>query len=254
MRKKKLLIVATDSFLLKTVQTSVKTTNYAIQAIASSNKKAFEEIEKIRPDIILIDTDIKGKIKGIESAELIKERYELPIIFVFDPAEEGIISKIKELEPQGYLLKPLRPELLEQELKTAFEIGLYRHGKEMLMKKENELYSSLLSGRSKDDGIFVRANYRLNHIKYDDILYVEAFKDYVVIHTIKDSFTTHATMKEMVRVLPPRDFARVHRSHIVKLDKIINIKYPDMEIEGKKGKIQIGGMYRKDLYSRLNIL
>ena len=254
MRKKKLLIVATDTFVLKTVQAALKNTNYAVQAIASSNKKAFEEIEKIRPNVVLIDTDIKGKIKGIESAELIKERYELPVIVIFDPTEEGNINKVRDLEPQGYLLKPIKPEQLENELKTSFEIALQRQNKELLLKKENELYTSLLSGRSKHDGIFVRANYRLNHIKYDDILYIEAYKDYVVIHTVKDSYTTHATMKEMVRVLPPKDFARVHRSHIIKLDKIVNIKYPDMEIEGKKGKIQIGGMYRKDLYSRLNIL
>ena len=254
MRKKKVLIVGTDNTTIKYIQNAIKNISYSVQAVVSSNKKAFEEIDKNRPDIILMDIDIKGKVKGIESAELIKNRYEIPLIFVFDPEEESLINSIKTTELQGFLFKPLSTEILEKKLKAIFEIALFRHGKEMLLKKENELYTSLLAGRGKHEGIFVRANYRLNHIKYTDILYVEAFKDYVVIHTRDDSFTTHATMKEMVRILPSKDFARVHRSHIVKLDKIVNIKYPDMEIEGKKGKIQIGGMYRKDLYSRLNIL
>lgn len=254
MRNKKIVIVSTDNDIVKSLQNASKKTNYAIQAVVTSNKKAFEEIDKSRPDIIIMDIDIKGKIKGIESAELIKNRYELPIVFIFDPSDEKLVNEIKSINPQGYLLKPFCEPDFTMKLKAIVELALSKHGNEMLIKKENELYTSLLSGRSKHDGIFVRANYRLNHIKYSDIVYVEAFKDYVVLHTENESFTTHATMKEMVRVLPPKDFARVHRSHIVKLDKIINIKYPDMLIEGKKEKIQIGGMYRKDLYSRLNIL
>ena len=254
MKTKKVLIVGTDSIVLKNLQTAIKSINYTVQAIASSNKKAFEAIEKTRPDIVIMDIDIKGKIKGIESAGLIKSNYQLPVIFTFNPDDESIITKLKTTEPLGFLLKPLKTETLPQELEAIFELSLYRHEREMLLKKENELYISLLSGKAKHDGIFVRANYMLNHIKYSDILYIEAFKDYVVIHTIDKSYTTHATMKEMVKVLPPKDFVRVHRSHIVKLDKIVNIKYPEMEIEGKKQKIQIGGMYRKELYNRLNIL
>ncbi|MCD4681451.1 MAG: response regulator transcription factor [Bacteroidales bacterium] len=254
MRTKKIILVAAENAIIKSIQNAIKNTNYSIQAVVSSNKKAVEEIEKNRPEIILMELDIKGKIKGLESAELIKKRYDIPIIFIFNPEDQDIINNIKTTELQGYLLKPLKAETLENELKAAIEIAIYKHGKEMLLKKENELYISLLSGKDKHDGIFVRANYRLNHIKYTDIIYVEAFKDYVVIHTADESFTTHATMKEMVRTLPPREFARVHRSHIIKLDKIINIKYPDMLIEGKKTKIQVGGMYRKDLYRRLNIL
>ncbi len=254
MRKKKIIIVSTDNNIVSSFQNAIKNTNYTVQAVSTSNKKAVEEIEKSRPDIILMDLDIKGKIKGIESAELIRSRYEIPIIFVFDPETESIINSIKTAEPHGYFLKPVNAAKLEHELSVAFEIALFKHSKDMVLKKENELYISLLAGKAKHDGIFVRANYRLNHIKYTDIIYVEAFKDYVVIHTSDESFTTHATMKEMIRILPPKDFARVHRSHIVKLDKIVNIKYPDMLIEGKKNKIQIGGMYRKDLYGRLNIL
>jgi DNA-binding LytR/AlgR family response regulator len=83
---------------------------------------------------------------------------------------------------------------------------------------------------------------------------VEALKDYVVINTSDNLFTTHTTMKEMIRILPPKDFVRIHRSFIVRLDKIFSIKYPDLVIEGKMKVLPIGGLYRKELFGRLNLI
>jgi DNA-binding LytR/AlgR family response regulator len=61
-------------------------------------------------------------------------------------------------------------------------------------------------------------------------------------------------MKEMIRILPTNDFVRVHRSFIVRFDKIFSIKYPDLVIEGKTKVIPIGGLYRKELFDRLNLI
>jgi DNA-binding LytR/AlgR family response regulator len=102
--------------------------------------------------------------------------------------------------------------------------------------------------------IFVRADYRLNKIRVSDIYYLEAKKDYVIIHTSDNVYTVHATMKDMVRVLPDDLFIRTHRSYIVNIDKVFSIKYPDLIIEGKMKTIQIGGLYRKSFFEKINII
>jgi two-component system response regulator LytT len=116
------------------------------------------------------------------------------------------------------------------------------------------LYHSIVENKESKDSIFVRADYRLNKIKFEDVYFVEALKDYVVINTSDNIFTTHTTMKEMIRILPAKDFVRVHRSFIVRLDKIFSIKYPDLVIEGKMKVVPIGGLYRKELFGRLNLI
>ena len=91
-------------------------------------------------------------------------------------------------------------------------------------------------------------------IPVDDIYYIEALKDYVIINTLDRSFTTHARMKEILGFLPAKDFVRVHRGFIVNVNKIFSIKYPDMVIEGKMKVIPIGSLYRNILFGRLNLI
>lgn len=250
MAKAKILIVEDENLVAKDLQNGLKKLGYQVTAVASSGEKAIKEVEENRPDLILMDIMLKGSMSGIEAAKEIKERFSLPVIFLTAYADDTIINKAKVTEPYGYIIKPYKDE----ELKTTIEMALYKYDKDEEVRKERDLYYSLIENKASKDSIFVRADYRLNKINFDDIYYVEALKDYVVINTSDNSYTTHTTMKEMVRILPAKDFVRIHRSFIVNLNKIYSIKYPDLVIEGKMKVLPIGGLYRKELYSRLNLI
>ncbi len=250
MEKVKILIVEDESIVAKDIQNSLKKIGYQISGVVNSGDKAIREVEENRPSIILMDIMIKGSMTGIETAKQIKERFSIPVIFLTAYADDNTLNKAKVTEPYGYIIKPFR----EKELQTTIEMALYKYEKDEEVKKERDLYHSLIENKESKDSIFVRADYRLNKINFDDIFYVEALKDYVVINTSDNSYTTHTTMKEMVRILPAKDFVRIHRSFIVNLNKIFSIKYPDLVIEGKMKVLPIGGLYRKQLYSRLNLI
>lgn len=250
MAKAKILIVEDENLVAKDLQNGLKKLGYQVTAVASTGEKAIKEVEENRPDLILMDIMLKGSMSGIEAAKEIKERFSLPVIFLTAYADDTIINKAKVTEPYGYIIKPYKDE----ELKTTIEMALYKYDKDEEVRKERDLYYSLIENKASKDSIFVRADYRLNKINFDDIYYVEALKDYVVINTSDNSYTTHTTMKEMVRILPAKDFVRIHRSFIVNLNKIYSIKYPDLVIEGKMKVLPIGGLYRKELYSRLNLI
>jgi len=250
MAKVKILVVEDESIVAKDIQNSLKKLGYQVPTTVSSAEKAIEEVEENRPDLILMDIMLKGQMSGIEAANVIKERFGVPLIFLTAYADDNTLSKAKITEPYGYIIKPFK----EKELQTTIEMALYKHEKDESIKKERDLYHSIIENKESKDSIFVRADYRLNKINFDDIFYVEALKDYVVINTSDNSYTTHTTMKEMVRILPQKDFVRIHRSFIVNLNKIFSIKYPDLVIEGKMKVLPIGGLYRKELYSRLNLI
>ncbi len=250
MAKAKILIVEDESIIAKDIQSSLKGLGYDVTAIVNSGDKAIKELEENRPDLVLMDIMLKGTMTGIEVAKEVKERFSLPVVFLTAYADDTTLNKAKITEPYGYIIKPYR----EKELHTTIEMALYKYEKDEEVKKERNLYHSLIENKESKDSIFVRADYRLNKINFEDIYYVEALKDYVVINTADNSYTTHTTMKEMVRILPAKDFVRIHRSFIVNLDKIFSIKYPDLVIEGKMKVLPIGGLYRKELYSRLNMI
>ncbi len=250
MSKPKILIVEDESIVAKDIQNSLKKMGYIVPVVVSSGEKALNEIEESRPDLILMDIMLKGDMTGIDVANIIKERFNIPVVFLTAYADDNTLNKAKVTEPYGYIIKPFK----EKELQTTIEMAIYKHERDSMVKKERDLYHSIIENKESKDSIFVRADYRLNKVNFADIFFVEALKDYVVINTSDNIYTTHTTMKEMMRILPPKDFVRVHRSFIVRMDKIFSIKYPDLVIEGKMKVVPIGGLYRKELYGRLNLI
>lgn len=250
MAKSKILIVEDENIVAKDIQNSLKNLGYLMPAIVASGEKAIAAVEEFKPDLVLMDIVLKGEMSGIEAATKIKEENNIPVIFLTANADDTTVNKAKLAEPYGFIIKPFR----EKELQTTIEMVLYKHDKVSEIKKERDYYYSIVENRDVKDSVYVRSDYRLNRIKFSDIYYIEALKDYVIINTSDNNYTTHATMKEIMGILPPSEFARIHRSFIVRLEKIFSIKYPDLVIEDKKKVLPIGGLYKKELYGKLNLL
>ena len=250
MAKTKILIVEDENIVAKDLESILQDLGYKVIGIVSNAIDAITMTALHKPNLVLMDIMIKGKASGIEAAKEIKSKYDIPVVFLTAYADDKTIDKAKDAFPYGYIIKPFK----EKELETTIEMAINKYDEDKNVKKERDLYHSLISQKSSNDSIFIRADYKLNKIKYEEIYFIEALKDYVVINTADNVFTTHTTMKEMVRVLPDDQFVRVHRSFIVRLDKIFSIKYPDLIIEGKMKVIPIGSLYRKELYDKLNLI
>jgi DNA-binding LytR/AlgR family response regulator len=250
MAKTKILIVEDEAIIAKDIENVLTKAGYKVVGTFSNGEAAVENVDDLNPDIILMDIMLKGDMSGIQAAEIIREKSNIPVVFLTAYADENTIDKARSAVPYGYIVKPFK----ENEVIATIEIALNKYNEDQELLKERDMLKNMVIEKSDSDSIFVRADYRLNRIKFSDIYYVEALKDYVVINTADNIYTTHSTMKEMQRILPAKDFVRVHRSYIVRIDKIFSIKYPDLVIEGKMKVIPIGGMYRKELFSRLNLV
>jgi len=250
MAKTKVLIVEDEAIIAKDIENVLTKAGYKVVGSFLTGEAAIQAVDELEPDIILMDIMLKGDMSGIQAAEVIREKSNTPVVFLTAYADENTIDKARSAVPYGYIVKPFK----ENEVIATIEIALNKYKEDQELIKERDMLKNMVIEKSYSDSIFVRADYRLNRIKFSDIYYVEALKDYVVINTADNIYTTHSTMKEMQRILPAKDFVRVHRSYIVRIDKIFSIKYPDLVIEGKMKVIPIGGMYRKELFSRLNLV
>ena len=254
MAKTKVFILEDENIVAKDIEQSLKKLGYDVIGIASSGEKLIELLNSgLQPEIFLMDIMIKGEMDGIEVAEYVKKKYSLPIIFLTAYADEDTLSKAKITEPYGYILKPFK----EIDLHTTIEMALYKHQKTAEMKKELHVYSSLVSeSQNGRDYIFVKNKSKLIKISVEDLFYVEALKDYVNFYARHGKYTIHSTMKDVESKLPGDFFARVHRSFIVNLDKILSIEHVNgrLQLEGLEKSIPIGGSYKDDLLEKFNLL
>ncbi|PKP51029.1 MAG: DNA-binding response regulator [Bacteroidetes bacterium HGW-Bacteroidetes-12] len=251
MQKNNILVVEDEAIVSKDIQQSLKKLGYNIVGASATGEKAIELAMEHKPDLVLMDIMLKGEMSGIEAAEKIRESLSIPVIYLTAYADENTLSKAKVTEPYGYIIKPFK----EIDLHTSIEMALYKHSKEREVIKERDFLYSLVENKDGAEGvIFVKSNARLVKVKTNAILFVEALKDYVVINTAEARYTIHSTMKEIERKLPHKEFQRIHRSFIVRIDKIVAIEQPNIIIEGGKKILPIGGSYKDDLINRLNLI
>ena len=250
MSKTNILIVEDESIVAKDIQHSLKKLGYTVVGMCSTGEDAIKTAEEVKPDLVLMDIMLKGDMSGIEAAGQIREKFNIPIIYLTAYADESTLSKAKVSEPYGYIIKPFK----EIDLHTSIEMAIYKHEKETDVKKERDFLYSIVENKESKDIIFVKSNSRLVKVKTSDIYFVEALKDYVVINTNAARYTIHSTMKDIEKKLPASDFIRVHRSFIVRIDKIVAIEQPNLILEEDKKLIPIGGSYKDDLTKRLNMI
>jgi DNA-binding LytR/AlgR family response regulator len=245
-----ILVTEDESIVRKDIERCLVNLGYNVIASADNGEDAIELALKHKPDLALMDIMIKGDMNGIAAAEEIKRNLDIPVVFLTAYADENTLNEAKLAEPHGYILKPFK----DVDIQTAIEMALHKHGKEQELKLESDFLRSLAEHKQDADVIFVKNRSRLIRVKHEDLLFVEALKDYVVVHTREESYTIHSTMKEVERKLDDRLFVRVHRSFIVNLQAIDSIKYAMITMEGMEKEIPVGGSYKDLLASRINLL
>ena len=110
-----------------------------------------------------------------------------------------------------------------------------------------------LKNNKSNDNIFLKVDSVLVNFNLMEIDYIEAYGDYVKVHARNKIYTIYATLKSLENTLPQKTFVRVHRSYIVRLDKIKNIDITCLTI-GEKNIIPISNTYKQQLLSKINTL
>ncbi|WP_394825773.1 diguanylate cyclase domain-containing protein [Pendulispora albinea] len=147
MRKYSVLIVEDERIVAMDLQQMLTALGYDAYAIASSANEAFARASEKRPDVILMDIRIKGQLDGIRTAAILREKFDVPLVYLTAHADDATIARAKKTAPHGYLLKPVKTT----ELKSAIEVSIYRHEMEKDLRSREALLRDTLA--SIEDGI-----------------------------------------------------------------------------------------------------
>ena len=179
----------------------------------SNALEASEFLKNHKIDLMFLDIQMP-EITGLEFMRSLSN----PPLVVFCTAYSDFAVEGFELDAIDYLLKPVSFERFAKTVERAKEY--------IALKKNDTVETSDLD----NDYIFIKSNQKQIKLSYDQILYVEAFADYVKLYTSEKRYVTLQTMKNMEQKLPKDKFIRVHRSFIVGIKYITSFNSSELEI------------------------
>lgn len=131
----KILIVEDEQIVGKFIEKQLTGSGYSVVNLVTSGEEAIKNISELRPDIVLMDIKIMGSMDGIETADHIRKKFQIPVIFLTSLADDESFQRAKLAEPFGYLIKPIDLK----EFNRTVEIALYK----------NKIYNELIDARHR---------------------------------------------------------------------------------------------------------
>ena len=131
MPKANILIVEDDRIVAEDTKITLEKLGFGVSGIVPSVKDALNRVEAEPPDLVLMDIVLEGEMDGIEAAARIRDRFNIPVVYVTGYADEDVLERAKATEPFGYVLKPFE----DRELNSTIEIALYKHEMETKLKE-----------------------------------------------------------------------------------------------------------------------
>lgn len=136
----KIMVVDDEAIITTHLEEQLTFMGYEVVGRASSGELATDMAKRLRPDLILMDIVMPGKLDGIDASEIIKKELNIPIIFLTAYEDDKFIKRAKITEPYGYIIKPA----LESELKASVELALYKKDVEKRRREPEENWHSLV--------------------------------------------------------------------------------------------------------------
>lgn len=136
----RILIVEDEMAVALNIRHRLEDVGYAVVDIVDSGVAVFEAIAATHPDLVLIDIRLPGELDGIQTAERIRHRFKIPVVYLTAYADRATLERAKRTQPHGYILKPFQT----RELYSAIEVALYKHQQEQELKQREQWLSTTL--------------------------------------------------------------------------------------------------------------
>lgn len=238
----RILIVEDDMIIGANISLQLSKLGYEVTGIESRGEEAINHAKENTPDLILLDINLKGSLDGIQTANAIHEFKGIPIIYLTANSDEATFMRAKETHPKAFISKPFNRLNLERTIALVVE----------QLKEEKGNTSAASAVEVLGDRIFIRHLGKMEKLLLDDILYIEADRNYSTIVTNESQFVLTNTLKVMEAKLPKGHLTRVHRSYIVNISKLEVVADHHLEINRKV--IPLGKSYKNHLFSRIQTI
>ncbi len=137
----RILIVEDERLLAEELRERLASIGADVVGSVVSGEQALAAVERLRPDLVLMDIRLKGEMDGIEAATLIKRRQGTPIVFLTAHSDNATVERAKAAAPHGYILKPLQ----EHELRVTLDLAMHRCRLERDLRASEQRFLTTLS-------------------------------------------------------------------------------------------------------------
>jgi two-component system, cell cycle sensor histidine kinase and response regulator CckA len=134
------MVVEDEPLMAEDLADALSKMGYEVSDVVSSALQCIASAEQRRPDLVLMDINLGGELDGIDAAQMLRDRFAIPVVFLSGFADERTVSRAKLAGAMGYLLKPFR----WSELKSAVEVGLFRHQLERQLRDRERWLATTL--------------------------------------------------------------------------------------------------------------
>lgn len=247
----RILIVEDNVIIADDMQSMLEEIGYEIVDNVIVYEQAVEVLKTKEVDLVLIDIILASDKTGIDLGKHIRDKYNIPFIFVTSNSDRATVENAKTVKPNGYLVKPFE----QQDLYTSIEIALssFNYNEKAEGKKNHDIAQeedTHMSNAVLKDSIFVKKQHLYYRIQFGDIQYIKADNVYLEVHTVDKKFLVRSPLKDYLGKLPQNKFYRAHKSYIVNVDHINAINSKDVMINNKL--IPISKDFKEFIISAMN--
>jgi len=222
------MIVDDEALARQVIQSHLQMMHgFQVVAVCSNATEAATALKNFEVDLILLDI----QLPGIDGLSFLRTLVNPPLVILTTAYAEYALESY-EFSVIDYLLKPISFERFSKAINKVVDGKLYTR---LPAEKEN----------APSERIFIKSGNKFFKVNFSEIIYIEAMKDYLKIHTADYKLVTHQTMTEMEKILPSRQFIRVHKSFIVSARHIRSVYGSSIETE--KDTIPIGLSYKNSV-------
>ena len=243
----KILVVEDEMIIGAKISMQLTNLGYEVTGILPRGEEAILHVEANKPDIILLDINLKGKLDGIETASQLQQRNNIPIIYLTANTDEATFNRAKSTKPYAFISKPFK----QLDLQRAVELTISR-----MAEKENGTLPEITTGDEQpfilSDRIFIRHKEKMVKILITDILYVEADRNYSRIFTKNKEYLLSITLKTIEEKLPSQLFQRIHRSYLINITQVDEVSESQVLIAQKAIPLSAG--LKEQLMQRIQTL
>jgi DNA-binding LytR/AlgR family response regulator len=226
----KCIIVDDERLAQQVIQSHLqKIPGLQIMATCNNAMEAATALRNFEVDLIFLDI----QLPGITGLHFLRSLTDPPLVILTTAYAEYAVESY-EFNVIDYLLKPISFERFKKAITKITDGRLF-------------VQNNLEKMPPSTEHIFIKSGSKFFRINFPEIQYVEAMKDYLKIHTADYKLVTLQTMSEMEKILPPKQFIRVHKSFIVGVSHIRTVYGNSIEIE--KTTIPIGISYKTNVMS-----
>lgn len=247
-KKTKILLVEDDMIIAADLSMQLSKLDYDVIGINTRAEDAIMTIEGNRPDMILMDIILNGKMDGIEAAQIILDRFQIPLIFITSNTDDATFQRALVTKPHAFISKPFQKSDLERSMKIALQQVTEAQTAEPTDEAATDHVSTM------DDRLFIRHKQQLVKVFIRDILYIAADRNYCHLHTEDQDYFLSISLRSIESKLPRDKFVRVHRSYVVNLRKIDAVSEHHEYVVIQSKQVPVSRRMKEDVMKHLNLI